>query len=42
MEDITCPNYEETSEYGSRENIGSKEMEIARFTTIFGKFREND
>ena len=41
MEDITCPNFEETSEYGSRENSGSEEMDIAGFTTIFSNLEGN-
>ena len=35
MEDITCPTFEGTSDYGSRDNIGSEEQGIAGFTTIF-------
>ena len=35
MEDITCPNFEGTSDYGSKENSGSEEQAIAGFTTIF-------
>ena len=41
MEDITCPNFEETSEYGSRENSGSEEMDIAGFTTILSNLEGN-
>ena len=35
MEDITCPTFEGTSDYGSRDNSGSEEQAIAGFTTIF-------
>ena len=35
MEDITCPNFEETSDYGSRDNSGSEEQTISGFTIIY-------
>ena len=35
MEDITCPTFEGTSDYGSRDNSGSEEQTISGFTTIY-------
>jgi len=35
MEDISCPTFEGTSDYGSRDNSGSEEQTISGFTTIY-------
>ena len=34
MEDITCPTFEGTSDYGSRDNSGSEEQTISVLTTM--------
>ena len=41
MEDITCPNFEATSDYGSKDNSCSEEQTISGFTTIYSLLEGN-